>query len=53
MCGLVGFREIWGLDMRFLGGKWQKKNNGNDNGNGMSYFAMPIDFGRGPLNNRQ
>jgi hypothetical protein len=26
MCGLAGFWQIWGLDMRFLGGKWRKKN---------------------------
>jgi hypothetical protein len=31
---------ILGLDMRFLGGKWQKKNNGNSNDNRMSRFAM-------------
>jgi len=26
--------------MRFLGGKWQKKNNGKDKGNGISRFAL-------------
>jgi hypothetical protein len=26
MCWLAGLREIWGLDMRFLGGKRRKIN---------------------------
>jgi hypothetical protein len=34
---------VFGLDMRFLGRKWQKENNGKGNGNGMSCFAF--DFG--------
>ena len=38
---------IFGLDMRFLGGKWEKKNKGWHNGNRMSHFtvrrnALPI-----------
>jgi hypothetical protein len=32
--------DNFGLDKRFLGGKWQKKNNGGYNGNRMSRFAM-------------
>jgi len=31
---------VLGLDTRFLGRKWQKKNEGYNNGNGMSCFAL-------------
>jgi hypothetical protein len=31
--------------MRFLGGKWQKKNNGNGNGNRISRFTLRASLG--------
>jgi hypothetical protein len=34
---------VWGLDMRFLGGKWQKKINSDRNGSGMRGLAFPDD----------
>ena len=30
--------------MRFLGRKWEKKNEGDGNGNRMSYFALGASF---------
>jgi hypothetical protein len=30
---------ILGLDMRFSGERWQKKNNGDGKGNRISYFV--------------
>jgi hypothetical protein len=31
---------VLGLDMRFLGGKWQKKNDRKNNPNEISYFTV-------------
>jgi hypothetical protein len=31
---------VLGLDMRFLGGKWQKENDGKNNSNEISHFAV-------------
>ncbi|SRR5260370_30023314 len=39
MCGLASFREFWGLDMRFLGGKREKKCRSKSKGNRISRFA--------------
>jgi hypothetical protein len=43
---------VLGLDMRFLGGKCQKKNDGDGKGNRMSCFALralllPFDYAQG------
>ena len=37
---------VLGLDMRFLGGKWQKKNGARNKGNGFSYFGCSGSSGR-------
>ena len=31
---------VLGLDIRFLGGKWRKKNNGDCNGSGISHLLL-------------
>jgi hypothetical protein len=31
---------VWGLDMRFLGRKWQKKNKSKNKGNKINRFAL-------------
>jgi hypothetical protein len=44
---------VWGLDMRFLGGKWQKKNNSKDKSNKIRRFTCGLrsslrQRGKGP-----
>jgi hypothetical protein len=36
---------VWGLDMRFLGGKREKKNKGRSKGNEISRFAPSTALG--------